>query len=280
MGKKQRLLLIFLGILDCLVLGGLAGAIAFTPQIQAFLVGEVTPTAPLVPTSTPTLVRPATWTPTTPPTPAPTHTPRPTSTPAPTHTPFPTFTMIPTQEPTPEPVLLENAEFEDVAPDHVPGWEVAAVVNWQPGQVFDPGSSYARPEFKHADDSRRLIRGRTLQIQTFQWVKFQVTLYQTATVPAGSTVQFQIYTNGYSDEGGIQVRAGIDRNGAPACQNGAWSEQIVINAASGIVQLSSPRVVAGEDGVVTVCFYAEPQYAAIHNAAFFDIAELIVTPPE
>jgi hypothetical protein len=162
----------------------------------------------------------------------------------------------------------------------VPGWEVASVVNWQPGDEYDPGLAYARPEFKPADDVQRVINGTTLQIQTFQWVRFKVTLYQTVEVEPGSRVQFQIYARGYSSGAGIEVRAGIDPSGAAACQEGAWSELQVINQASGIVTLRSPEVVAGGAGDATVCFFAEPQYALIHNAAFFDDASLIVVPPE
>jgi len=193
---------------------------------------------------------------------------------------MPTFTSTPTPTVTAQPVVLQNADFEDIAFDFVPGWELAAVVNWQPGDDFNPDTSYARPEFKSADDPRRVIRGSTLQIQTFQWVKFKVTLYQTVEVPPGSRVQFQIYANGFSNVGGIQVRAGLDPHGGVACQEGVWSEMLIIDQNSGVVTLSSPQAVAGPDGRVTVCFFAEPQYAAIHNAAFFDEAVLTVQSPD
>ena len=39
-----------------------------------------------------------------------------------------------------------------------------------------------------------------------------------------------------------------------------------------------PAVVAGASGRVTVCLYAEPLYAAVSNAAFFDDAVLTVGP--
>jgi len=32
-------------------------------------------------------------------------------------------------------------------------------------------------------------------------------------------------------------------------------------------------------GKVTICFYAEPAYPHINNAAFFDQAQLIAVPP-
>jgi hypothetical protein len=180
-----------------------------------------------------------------------------------------------------------NGDFGDILHDRVPGWEVVAEVNWQPGQDFSAESSYGRPEFRYADDARRVIRGDTLQIQTYQWVKFKVTLYQTVEVPPGSRVRFQIYAGGFSSDesgavtGGIQVRAGVDPNGGTACQNGLWGPQVLVNQQDQVAtQLRSPEAVVGPGGEVTVCFFAEPQFAVIHNAAFFDIAELVIEPPD
>jgi hypothetical protein len=282
MSRKQWLIVAFLAIADCLVLGGLAGAVILTPRIEAFfaasrLEGTAVSDQPPTPTIPPTW----TYTPTSSPiSPTPTRTRRPSPTPSPTRTVIPTFTPSPTPTLTPEPVELVNAEFNDVLPDRVPGWETAAVVNWEPGQVSDPASSFAPPEFRLADDARRRIRGSTLQIQTYQWVKFNVTLYQTIEVPPDSRVEFEIYAGAYSDEGAIDVRAGIDGNGGAACQGGVWTDQLYIDQSSGAVVLSPPGTTAGPDGRVTVCFSAETQYAATHNAAFFDAASLTVTPPE
>lgn len=289
MSRRKWLILILLGVADCLVLALLGSAIVFGPTIQAWLANDgAAPVAEATATPAPTNTPPATWTPAPTETPSPTQTPRPTRTPVPTRTPLPTFTAAPSPTPTPSGPLLENAAFDDILPpSEVPGWQVEARVNWQPGDDFNPETSYGPPEFKPADDARRVIRGTTLQIQTHQWVKFDVTLYQTATVPAGSVVQFQIYAGGYSSDeggnrvGGIQVQAGIDANGGAACRQGRWGEAIFVDQRQDVAtQISSPEVVAGPDGVVTVCFSAEPQYAVIHNAAFFDIAELEVEPPD
>lgn len=277
MSRKQRLIVILLAIADILVLGGLVGAVVFVPR----LVREPGPTPPpTVEEAAGIATLPPTWTYTPSPSPAPTNTRAPTPTPRPTGTPIVVPTGTPAPTATPRPVGLENADFEAILPDRVPGWEIEAVVNWEPGEEANPDTSYGRPEFKPADDSRRVISGSTLQIQTFQWMKFKVTLYQVVDVEPGSRVRFEIDARGFSSEAGIQVRAGIDAQAEPACRDGSWSETQVINQGSGIVALRSPEVVVGEEGQVTVCFFAEPQFALIHNAAYFDNASLVVQPPE
>jgi hypothetical protein len=188
-------------------------------------------------------------------------------------TPTPIGTPIPT-------VWLENAEFDRVEPDRVPGWELEALVNWEPGQEFSPDHSYGQPNFAPANDSRRVIDGSTLMIDTYQWVKFSATLYQTVPVEPGDRVQFEISARGYSEGGGIQVRVGIDPAGSAACQDGLWSEMLIIDQQRDVVRLNSPEAIAGSEGLVSVCFFAEPQFAVIHNAAFFDQASLSVLPPE
>jgi len=280
MTRRQWAIVLLLGIADCLVLGGLVAAIVLTPRLAALR-------APLTPAGTPAVGLPATrtlpptWTPTPSPTPPPTRPPRPTSTPPPTATPLVLPTFTPTPTPTPQPVQLVNADFEDILPDRVPGWETAALVNWQPGDEFYPDSSYVGPRFKAADDPRRVIQGTTLQIESeHPWVKFRVTLYQTLEVQPGSRAQFEILSNAYSEQGGIQVRAGIDPSGSPACQQGVWSDLLVIDQNSGVVTLRTPEVTVGAAGRLTVCFFAEPQYATLHKAAFFDSARLTATPPE
>jgi hypothetical protein len=174
---------------------------------------------------------------------------------------------------------LENASFETIRSDQVPGWQVAALVNWQPGEDFSPDFSYGQPDFGYADDSRRVISGTTLMISTYQWVKFSVTLYQTVELEPGSEIQFEIMARGYADNGGIQLRAGIDPDGGAACQDGLWSDTVVRDQFGGIALLQAPEAVVGEEGRVTVCFFSEPQYAAAHSAAFFDEALLSVLPP-
>ena len=288
MSRKKWLVLVLLGVADCLVLTLLGTVVVFGSRIQDWLVEDARPVAAATATRMPTDTPPPTWTPEPTSSPLPTQTPRATRTPVPTRTPIPTFTAVPSPTPTPSGPLLDNANFDDILPpSEVPGWEVVAVVNWQPGDDFNPDSSYGPPEFKPADDARRVIRGTTLQIQTHQWVKFDVTLYQTATVPPGSQVQFQIYAGGFSGDeggnrvGGIEVQAGIDPSGGVACRDGQWGQVILVDQRQEVAtQIQSPQVVAGPEGQVTVCFSAEPQYAVIHNAAFFDIAELEVEPPD
>lgn len=289
MSRRKWLILTLLAVADCLVLTLLGSVVVFGSRIQDWLAADdARPVAEATATRLPTNTPPPTWTPTSTPSPQPTLTSRPTRTSVPTRTPLPTFTAAPTPTPTPSGPLLENANFDDILPpSEVPGWDVEAMVNWHAGDDFNPDSSYGAPEFKPADDARRVIRGSTLQIQTHQWVKFDVTLYQTATVPAGSQVQFQIYAGGFSGDeggnrvGGIEVQAGIDPNGGVACREGQWGQVVLVDQRQDVATLiQSPQVVAGPAGEVTVCFSAEPQYAVIHNAAFFDIAELKVEPPE
>jgi len=278
--RKQRLILVFLAVADCVVLGGLAGVVALTPRRPANPPAAA-PSPTVYPTETPTAALQPTFTPTPPPSPTGSATRPPRSTPPPTRTPLIIPTVTPTPSPTPEPVALQNADFEDIAPSSVAGWEVAAVVNWQPGEDFDPGSSYGAPLFKYADDPLRVINGSTLQIESAgRYVRFKVTLYQTVAVEPGSRVTFEIKSRGYSDEGGIQVQAGIDPNGGPACANGRWSESQAVDQNSDVVTLRSPAGVVGEDGQATVCFFAEPQYAVASKAAFFDDATLVVEPPK
>jgi len=270
--RKQWLVIILLGAADLLVLGGLVVAMALAPRLTADRPVAVSPTwasAVLQPT----------WTPLPPSTSAPTATRFPTPTRAPTRTPVPIPTGTPTPTPTPSLIPLDNAGFEDILPDSIPGWEVVAEINWRPGDDFSPETSYARPEFKPADDSRRLINGATLQVQTYQWVKFKVIIYQTVAVKPGSRVQFEAKARGYASGAGIQMRVGVDPHGGAACEEGLWGDLRVVDQAVGVITLYSPQAIVGSEGRVTVCLFAEPQYALIHNAAFFDDAQLLALPP-
>ncbi len=270
--RRQALILIVLGIADCLVLGMLVLAVALTPRVAGGQRAAASPT----PTGTPTPALPPTWTPTPTFTPVPTPTPRPTIVPTqgPTPTPFPTFT--PTPIPPIEPV---NGTFDQITLYDVPGWTVEAVVNWQPGEPYDPNNSYALPKFKYADDPRRLITGNTLQIEsTDQYAKFQVALFQVVDVPAGMKARFEIRAKGYSDEGGIIVRAGIDPQGRATCKYATWGPAQTINQNNDVVALRSPQVTVGSGGKVTLCFFAQPEWAVAHKAAFFDDARVIVAP--
>jgi len=278
MSGRQRAVLIVLAIAVYVVWAGLVGAVVLTPRLAAGR-ARTAPTAGAAGTGDGTATLPPTWTPTPSRTPHPANTRAPTWTPGATRTPveFPTVTPHPTA--TPEPATLQNGGFDEILYDRVPGWQVAATVNWEPGMEFDSDSSFGRPRFGPADDPQRVINGTTLQIDTHQWVKFQVTLYQVVDVAPGSTAQFQVSARGFSASGGIQVRAGIDAGGGGACLAGRWGDLQVIGDSSGVVVLRSPPVVVGEAGRVTVCFFAEPQFSAVSNAAFFDDALLTVTPP-
>jgi len=274
--RKQWLVVALLAAANCAILGGLAGVMVVAPRLAGGRSAALpTARATAYPTETPAAL-PPTWTPTSTSSPVPTMTRSPTATPLPTRTPL----VIPTYTPAPKPVVLENADFEDILPDGVPGWEVAAVVNWRPGDDFDADTSYADPFFKPADDDRRVISGSTLQIESaYQYVKFQVTLYQTVDAKPGSQAQFEVKTRGYSNLGSIQVRAGVDPGGGAACEGGVWGELQAVDQGSGVVILRSPGVVVGPEGRVTVCFSAEPQYATSSKAAFFDDALLLILPP-
>jgi hypothetical protein len=183
--------------------------------------------------------------------------------------------------PTPAPAPLENPTFDDVLVDIVPGWKTGAVVNWEPGQDFDTVNSFAAPRFHKADDPRQWINGPTLQIDTVDWVKLKAWVYQTVIVTPGSTVQFQVNAMGfvYDTTGGYILKAGVDPSGADSCGSARWGTARIANQDDGVILLTSPSVTAGEGGKVTVCMYAETQFAQVYHAAFFDDAELLVTPP-
>ncbi len=309
MTKKQKMILVVLGIMDILVIGGLIASAAFLlggqeqPVAVTFTPQEVARTTG-VPTWTPS----PTWTP------RPTIPPRPTNTPEPTRTPFPTLTPTPT--PVPRPIELINPSFDLLMLNRIPGWDWDAYVNYKPGQELDPNDSYAEPFFTSADDPMREIAGTTLKIETMRWLKFRAWVHQTITVTAGSTVYFEIKANAFSSLDSIAIKAGIDPTGAGNCYGAEWGETKRINQESGTVTITSPRVRVPvyinmleltptptptpeeenddltptatvyegrqrseppeeELGRVTVCFYAEPTYAHVNNAAFFDEARIV-----
>ena len=74
------------------------------------------------------------------------------------------------------------------------------------------------------------------------------------------------------------VAAGIDPAGGQGCGKARWGEVLYTDQAQAAQNLTAPTVVAGASGRVTVCLYAEPLYAAVSNAAFFDDARLTVGP--
>ncbi len=312
LSRGQKIILIVLAVLDFVVIAGL-GAIVVS-SIRAPLPTPLPqPPATTIAASTP--VERPTWTPTAAPTARPTLPPRATNTSTPTATssPIPTDTPTPTPTPTPKlmvgPIPLDGADFDYVLPNRIPGWKWYAYVNYVGGEA-DPQNSFAEPIFTAADDSARKINGATLKVETIRWLRFRTWVHQTVSVTVGSTVQFRIKAQAFSSLDRLIVKAGIDPTGQPHCDDIRWGEVQYINQDSGIVTLISPRVVVAAPtggptatatatpgpreretpspepeevtevlGYVTVCFYAEPSYPHINNAAFFDQAELIAIPP-
>ena len=230
----------------------------------------------------------ATWTPEATRTALPSDTPRPTSTeaPPPTITPtfLPTFTPRPTEAVTSTPTVvtgtttLENPGFTGIGGDIIPGWSWWAEDNFEPGGDYSPDRSFDTPLFKQADDPARFISGPTLQIDAVQHLKFKTHVYQSVVVGANQSVRFQARAGAYSDSGSVMVAAGIDPGGGEGCGNARWGETLYVDQAQAVQTVLAPTVLAGAGGRVTVCLYAEPLYAAVSNAAFFDEASLTVLP--
>lgn len=254
---------------------------------QAVTTATTVPTMrPLVGTATAITV-PPTWTP------LPTRTAPATNTPGPTHTAtapptitptfMPTFTPKPTEVVTPSEasptatLALQNPGFEGIADDIIPGWSWWAEDNFTAGGDYDPNTSFDTPLFKQADDPVRLINGPTLQIDATQHVKFNVYVYQTVPVSPTTKVGFQVMAGAFSDTGAIQLAAGIVPGGSEDCNNARWSDLLLLDQRGGVQPIVAPEVTAGSSGQVTLCIYAEPLYAAVSNAAFFDDAELTLT---
>jgi hypothetical protein len=233
-------------------------------------------------------VAPPTWTPEATRTPLPTDTPGPTHTaaPPPTITPtfLPTFTPRPTELVTPTPTvvtattMLENPGFTGIGADNIPGWSWWAEDNFEPGGDYNPDRSFDTPLFKQADDPARFISGPTLQIDAVQHLKFKTHVYQSVVVSPNQNVGFQARAGAYSDTGSVMVAAGIDPTGGEGCGNARWGEILYLDQGQAVQNVVAPTVVAGASGRVTVCLYAEPLYAAVSNAAFFDDAVLTVGP--
>jgi hypothetical protein len=156
-----------------------------------------------------------------------------------------------------------------------------AFVNWTPGEEFDPGTSFAPPRFHRADNPDQRITGSTLQIDTVDWVKLRAWVFQQVDVGADHRVVFQVSAAAVVEDmaGGYYLKAGVDPDGGEGCDAAEWGGQRHVNQGDGVVILSSPEAVVGEDGRVTVCMFAETQYAQVWHAAFFDDAELTVLPP-
>lgn len=275
MSRRQWLILVALALANAIVLGAMAyvviGSLGRSPSAPASTSG-----APPSPSAMP----PPTWTPTLSPTPRSTGTPQPSGTPTETPTPEPTFT--PTASPTPAPVPLENPAFEDIQENAIPGWQTGSFVNWAPGDAFDAASSYAAPRFHQVDDPRQWISGPTLQIDTQPWVKLRAWVFQTVEMEPGSRVQFQVQAAGFVEDtrGNYILKVGVDRDGREGCEAAQWGDEQYVNQDDGVVVLTSPELVVGQAGRVTVCAFAETQFAQVYHAAFFDDAVLTTLPPE
>ena len=274
MSRTKWLIVAALALADVVVLGAMAVVVIRSltrpPSVPALL---PTPVASALPTA----ASPPTWTPIPGRTPQPTSTPRPTTTPTQTPTPWPTLT--PTLPPTPASVALENPTFEGILENFIPGWQVGSFVNWAPGDEFDPATSYAAPRFHQSDD--RWINEPTLQIDTEPWVKLRAWVFQTVEVQLDSRVQFQVRAMAFVKEtaGGYILKAGVDPNGGQGCEATQWGAEQIVDQEDGVVELVSPEVVVGQAGRVTVCVFAETQFAQVNHAAFFDDAVLTVLPP-
>lgn len=301
--RFQKTILVILGILDILVIGGMAIVVFTTMRTPAS-------TLPVSPTATPVPTREvkAKWTVTPSPTLRATIPPQPSRTATPTMTPFPTITpspVPPTATPTPvPPIVLNNGGFDMLMPNRIPGWTWDAYVNYKQGDATNSESSYAEPFFMAADDPGRQIEGSTLKIETIRWLKYRAWVHQTITITAGIDVFFQVQTNAFSSLDRVIVKAGIDPTGAGNCYDALWGVEQRINQDDGIMTLTSPvvRIAPAETdpvtptaeldhgeeeppateeykvqyGRVTVCIYAEPSYPHINNAAFFDEAEIVI----
>lgn len=281
MSRKQWFIVAGLALTNMVVLGAMAVVVIRSLAHPAEVPPSPNPTVLPQPTATSV----PTWTPTSSPTPQPSHTSRPTNTPSPTSTHRPTATPTDTPTlppiPTPAPVPLENPTFEDISRDSIPGWEIGGFVNWVPGNEFDPATSYASPRFHQADDLRQWISGPTLQIDTEPWVKLQAWVFQTVAVEPGSHVQFQVRAFGFVKDtgGGYIFKVGVDPDGREGCEVAQWGDEQIVNQEDGVIVLTSPEAVVGEAGQVTVCAFAETQFAQVYHAAFFDDALLTKLPP-
>jgi hypothetical protein len=206
-------------------------------------------------------------------------TPPPLPTVPPTAIPSPTRGVTPSATPGSGSVGLQNPGFEGISNSVIPGWNWWAEDNFDKSQGdYDPGTSFDTPAFKQADDSARFISGPTLQIDATGHVRFRVHVFQTVGATPDTRVNFQASAGAYTDSEAIKVAAGIDPNGGPDCRNALWADVEEINQTYGVVRLVAPSVTVGGAGEVTVCLYAEPLYAAVSNAVFFDDATIAVTP--
>lgn len=262
MSRKQWLIVAALMLGDVIFIGVLTTAVI---RSMRYAPSPPTPTSIPTPTASPRSTA----------TPSPT----PTSTFSPTRIPRPTSTSIGT--PTPVSVPLKNHAFEGIVDNSIPGWQTGAFVNWASGEKFNPVTSYAAPHFHEAESSRWRINGPTLQIDTARGAKLRAWVYQTVKVQPGSQVRFRVRAAAYVGErsGGYTLKVGVDPDGGEGCQAAHWGVSRIVNQTDGVVLLFSEEVVVSKASHVTVCMFAEPQFAQSYHAAFFDDAKLIALPP-
>jgi hypothetical protein len=284
------MIILLLGVIALLAITLISGddAASSVPTLASLPTSTIPPTLPSGAAST-EIVVPPTWTPMPTRTSPATHTPRATGTATslPTVSPTfaPTFTPRPTEVVTSTPpgptttLGLENPDFKGIRNDTIPGWSWWAEDNYTSGEPYNPDTSYETPLFKQADDPVRLIDGPTLQIDAVQHLKFKSHVYQTVVVSPASKIGFEALAGAFSDSGVIQIAAGIDPSGGEGCGDARWGDILFLDQRQAAQTVVAPDVVAGSAGKVTVCLYAEPLYAGVSNAAFFDKAELTVIPP-
>ncbi len=280
MSRRKWIIIAVLALADIIILGAMVNAVhrSLTQQVSPNLTLTETPTISL----TPTITEPPAWTPTPSSTPYATLKPSPTSTstkiPTPWATPLERMTV--TLPPTPAPITLENPTFDQLRKNDIPGWQTGGFVNWEPGEGFDPETSYAAPRFQAATDPQRQINGSTLKIDTTPWVKLRAWVFQIVQAEPNTVLQFQVNARGFvkETEGGYIVKAGIDPQGNAGCDEAQWGQEQTINQDDGVVMLLSPEVATGQSGQATVCIFAETQFAQTYHAVYFDDALLTALP--
>ncbi|MEA3340868.1 MAG: hypothetical protein U9R15_12970 [Chloroflexota bacterium] len=275
MSRKKWLIVAALALADVIVLGAMAVIV-----IRSLTQSPPAPAPTVAASPTPTATPPPTWTPTFSPTPVSGATLTSTPTQAPTPVSGATPTATPTLPPTPVLAPLENPTFENIQGNSIPGWHTGSFVNWAPGDDFDAAASYAAPRFHQADDQRQWIDGPTLQIDTEPWVKLRAWVFQTVEVEPGSSAQFEVQARGFVEDtaGGYILRAGLDPDGGEGCEAARWGDERIANQDDGVITLTAPEATVGQAGRVTVCLFAETQFAQVYHAAFFDDAALTVLP--
>ncbi len=192
--------------------------------------------------------------------------------------------------------LLTNSGFEDGF--HVQGGaqEVSVANGWtawwvQGGQGLTNQGYLVRPEYKGEDGQvygyGRVHGGRYAQKFFNSFSTHDAGLFQTASVPAGSTLQFRAWvqtwssssddTNQIVGSGNYWVSIGIDPAGGinPTAASVVWSQVTFAN--NRWVQLSVTAQAQG--GQVTVFTRGAPQFRVKHNDSYWDDLSLVQIDP-